>query len=71
MKGLSESHAWQSAVCTLFDLRHAQLEADGEIFGAIIHAGSSARAWNMALKHLVEMVQVKLAAGLCDVNVFI
>jgi len=63
IKNLGESHSWQAAVQLCVDLRYAQLEVDGEIFGAMIHAGTKARAWNMALGHLVEMTQVKLATA--------
>ena len=63
IKDLAESHSWQAAAQLCVDLRHAQLEADGEIFGPMIHAGTKARAWNMALGHLVQMTQVKLATA--------
>ena len=63
IKRLSESHAWQKATKLLLDLRAEKLEVDGEIFGAIIHAGTSAQAWNVALRSLLEMTEVDLVTG--------
>lgn len=63
IKRLSESHAWQEATKLLLDLRAEKLEVDGEIFGAIIHAGTSAQAWNVALRSLLEMTEVDLVTG--------
>ena len=63
IKRLSESHAWQAATKLLLDLRAEKLEVDGEIFGAIIHAGTSAQAWNVALRSLLEMTEVDLVTG--------
>ena len=64
IKRLSESHAWQEATKLLLDLRAEKLEVDGEIFGAIIHAGTSAQAWNVALRSVLEMTEVDLVTGL-------
>lgn len=63
IKRLSESHAWQEATKLLLDLRAEKLEVDGEIFGAIIHAGTSAQAWKVALRSLLEMTEVDLVTG--------